>query len=86
MLREVTMSLVLRSDHTMAGYKLLPVRQSCKNIIIITHKVTTSPTHTTTVSLWLVIPMLTMSAGSTDNFFSMSTVLLMQVMEESNNS
>ena len=24
MLREVTMSLVLRSDHIMAGYKLLP--------------------------------------------------------------
>ena len=62
------MSLVLRSDHMMAGYKLL--RQSCKIIIIITHQATTSPTHTTTVSLWLVTPMLTMSAGSTDNFFS----------------
>ena len=85
-LREVTMSLVLRSDHTMGEYKLLQFRQSCKKIIFITHQATTSPTHTTTVSLWLVTPMLTMSAGSTDNFFSMSTVLLMQVMEESNNS
>jgi hypothetical protein len=39
MLREVTRSLVaLRSDLTMAGYKVLPVRQSCT---IITHKTTT---------------------------------------------